>query len=240
MTAPQVFFAIGTMAAGAILIFVWIRTRHHQERIAILALVAGLVATAAAIAQVAVAVFPDKASPAPRPSGSPEAAACKVTVSSGLARANPERVGNLVFCPTRINDGKVPITGPFSLEGQVIGPPTERSKLFLMVSLDRATCTTEGKPAATGRFLLKQPIDFAADANGLWSYFDDLGQHPPSVTLGRIFEFATAEKNVVADLYDRRDEWQQEGITNRPPGITVLSSFRVAPGKVKGAVPCGK
>ena len=241
MTAPQISLAIGTMAAGATLIFVWIRTRRHQERIAILALVAGLLATAAAIAQVAVAVFPVKTSPEPSPSSSLEVAAtCKGTVSSGLARANPKKVGNLAFCPTRINDGKVPIAGPFSLKGQVIGPPAERSNLLLMVKLDRATCTTEGNPPAPGRFLLKQPIDFGADANGLWSYFDDLGNHPPSLTLGRIFEFATAPKDVVEDLYDRREEWQEEGITNLPLQITILSSFKVAPGKVKGAIPCGK
>jgi hypothetical protein len=241
MTAAQILLAIGTMVAGAVLIFVWIRTRRHRERIAILALVTGLVATVAAIAQVAVAVSPVTTSSEPRPSSSSEAAVtCKGTVSSGLARANPEQVGNLTFCPTRINDGKVPITGPFSLKGQVIGPSAERSKLLLMVKLDRATCTTEGKPPAPGRFLLKQPIDFEADASGLWSYFDDLGEHPPSVTLGRIFEFATAPKAVVDDLYDRREEWGKEGITNVPPQITILSSFKVAPGKVKAAIPCGQ
>ncbi|MEU4563668.1 hypothetical protein AB0F72_35280 [Actinoplanes sp. NPDC023936] len=241
MTLPQISLAIGTLASGSVLIFVWIRTRHHRERIAILALVAGLLATAAAIAQVAVAVFPVKTSPESGPSGGPEAAArCQGTVTSGVARANPEKVGNLTFCPTRINDGNVPITGPFSLKGQVIGPPAERGNLLLMVKLDRATCTTEGRPPAPGRFLLDQPIDFVADASGLWSYFDDLGKHPPSVTLGRIFEFATAPKSVVEDLYDRREEWEREGITDLPPEIIVLSSFKVAPGKVKGAIPCGK
>ncbi|MBQ1046642.1 MULTISPECIES: hypothetical protein [unclassified Micromonospora] len=251
----EVSFVIGTAAAGAVLIGVWIRTRHHRERVAILALVTGLLATVAAFAQVAMVVFPIQASPNPSPSSSPAlaasssaepspsssaepTAACKWTVLSGLARANPEKVGNLVFCPTRINNGDVPIAGPFTLEGQVIGPVEERRKLFLMVQAARNTCTTEGKPPAPGRFLLNQPVDFET-GGGEWEYFDDLGGFPQSVTLGRTFQFATGSKDVVQGLYDRREEWRQEGITRLPPGITILATFKIAPGKVKGALPCG-
>ena len=49
------------------------------------------------------------------------------TAADGAAFVQPQvtdpgRRSGLTFCPSRINSGKLPITGPFELTGQVLGP----------------------------------------------------------------------------------------------------------------------
>ena len=234
MSDGQLYLTAATSAvACAILVAVWYRTRRSRQRVAVLSVVVAALSLVATIIQVVMAVLPAK-KPAPPP---PAAIGCKATVSAGFSRSNPEKVGALTFCPTRVNDGDMRITGPFKLAGQVLGPVEQRRDLVLFVRLDQATCTTEGKPAAPGRFLIDS-VHFDLEAAGEWSYRDDLGGHPPGVTLGRTFEFASASEGAIQGLLDRHDEWRLSGITELPQGIRILAHFDVPPGDSPSAAPC--
>jgi hypothetical protein len=234
MSDVQLYLTAAISAvACAILTAVWHRTRRSQQRVAVLSLVVAALSLVATIIQVVMAVLPAR-KPAPPP---PEATGCKATVTAGFSRSDPEKVGDLTFCPTRVNDGDMHITGPFKLAGQVLGPVEKRRDMVLFVRLDQATCTTEGKPAAPGRFLINS-VHFDLEADGGWSYRDNLGGHPPAVSLGRSFEFAIASKDAIQSLLDRHDEWRLSGITTLPPGIRILTHFDVPPGDSPSAVPC--
>jgi hypothetical protein len=219
-----------TTAVFVLLAIVCYRTRKSNQNIAILSLAVSIIALVATIAQLAVAIQPVGHQVS-------DSATCDAVTSDGLAVVRPDTVGKLYFCPVLVNDGNLPITGPFNLRGQIIGPTSERDKLVLFVRLDRATCTTDGKPAPPGRFLIDS-VRFSDSLDGGWSYRDNLGNYPPSLTFGRIFEFALAPKSAVSDLVQRREEWKQNGIEDLPSTVLVVASFKLAPGAATSKTPC--
>jgi hypothetical protein len=52
----------------------------------------------------------------------------------------PPTAGGLTCCAVQINNGKLPITGPFRLAGQILGPADARKDLVLLVRVDPSTC----------------------------------------------------------------------------------------------------
>jgi len=179
---------------------------------------------------------PTSVPPPPASPGSERPSTCTTTGLPGVAKATPDTAGNLVFCPVQINHGKLPITGPFNLTGQIIGPQPDREDLILLVRIDPATCDAKGRRGAPGRFLLN--VDLRARADGTWSHDDDLGGQADGVTLGRIFEFAKAPAAAVQALKASRPEWNDTGITDLPKEITILASFEVPPGQATRSAAC--
>jgi hypothetical protein len=136
-----------------------------------------------------------------------------------------------------INNGELPINGPFSLSGQVLGSPHEGQTLALFVRIDPLTCDTSGRRGAAGRFLIE---DVAFDElDGTWSHFDNLGDHSAGVTYGRIFEFAAASPAVIEGIKRRHKEWNDGGLDRKMlNGVAFLAKFVVPPGKASNSRPC--
>ena len=84
------------------------------------------------------------------------------TAADGAAFVQPQvtdtpgRRSGLTFCPSRINGGKLPITGPFELTGQVLGPVGDRKDVLLVTSGDPRTCDALSNAPSRGAFLIDQ------------------------------------------------------------------------------------
>ncbi|MEU7908126.1 hypothetical protein [Actinoplanes sp. NPDC049118] len=156
----------------------------------------------------------------------------------GTIAPRPALAGGMVFCPVQVDDGTGPIEGPFVLTGQVVGRHPEDLELVLFVRVDPATCDTEGERGRRGRYLLEQVDLHAADSG--WSYLDDLGDHPPGVTFGRIFEYATMSPQSLRAMRGRGRAFGSGDIGDYelPPDVRFLSRFEVPPGVAAERVPC--
>ncbi|MBF9132120.1 hypothetical protein I0C86_24655 [Plantactinospora sp. S1510] len=249
-----VITAIASAVVCLILVIVYFRLKASTQLWNIMAVLAALLFGVAAIAQLAVAIAPTAgennktaAPSAGSGSGSNSAASlpsrepadplwCTTAGSPGAVEATPTAVGDLIFCPTKINGGNLPITGPFNLSGQVLGPQHGRDEMILLVRIDPSTCDANGQRGAPGRFLLD--ADLRSSADGTWFHEDDLGGQGSGVTLGRIFEFAKAPAATVRELRDSTPEWKESGIIQLPKKVTILASFEVPPGKSAGSVAC--
>jgi hypothetical protein len=160
------------------------------------------------------------------------------TGTPGTITPRPTLNGGMVFCPVQIDDGSGPFRGPFVLTGQVAGIYPQGRQLALFVRIDSATCDTEGRPGASGRFLLKQVVFPAVQIS--WSYADNFGDFAPGITLGRIYEFATMTATTRQTVESLLGESSQNGIDDEdmPPDVTFLSKFEVPPGVAAESVPC--
>ncbi len=168
----------------------------------------------------------------------PPTSACPSSSPSGSIPSNPMRRGKLSFCPVVVNGGSLPITGPFGLAGQILGPQADLQKIVLFVRINPSTCDTLGKPGAPGWFLI---TEFALDVlDGRWSYVDNFGGQTTAVTFERIFEYASAQPGVKAELLEHISDWRENGISDRemPAGIEFLSKFIVPAGEAPGQLPC--
>jgi hypothetical protein len=183
------------------------------------------------------ATLPASSPPNNQPSDSPTAGP-STTPAKGCTKAGTVEVqvvtpNPLTFCRVLVNDGR-PITGPFNLSGQILDPERAWRDLILLVRIDPATCTTEGRRGATGRFMIP-PEKFRFGADGTWEYTDDLGGLAAAVTLGRIFEYATAPPAAIQTMAANGDP---SGITTLPKDVKILGSFAVAPGTAPAAKAC--
>lgn len=173
----------------------------------------------------------------PSQPASPDARCASAGKDAGYVQPTPVRSDGLTFCPVLINDGRVPITGPFTLAGQVLGRPKAGEILVLFVRIDPLTCDTFGKRGALGRFLLRD-LSFD-DFDGTWAHPDDLGGYDAGVTFGRIFEFATASTEVIEKLKNSYGQWNESGLENRElKGVWFKATFRVPPGEADNGRPC--
>ncbi|MEU7982441.1 hypothetical protein AB0B63_28390 [Micromonospora sp. NPDC049081] len=223
-----------------ILFMVWLHVRKHDQKWTIMPFAAAVVFGVATIAQVALAAKPPAPTPPPT-SSSPSTApsepkvgpspspSCSATPGPADVQVKPYGTAPLVFCPVRINNGTIPITGPFNLSGQILGPDAERRHLILFVRIDPKTRDTCGKPGGRGRFLLPQEA-LDADAEGKWSYDEKLGDYPQGVTFGRTYEIATAPQSVIDSLMSQKDGWKEDGINELPDSVEILAAFEVPPG----------
>lgn len=172
-------------------------------------------------------------------------------VADGRAVVQPHVTGagvasGLTFCPVRINDGRLPITGPFALAGQVLGPVAQRSGLLLVNRGDPRTCDALGNPAVAGSFLADQ-ADLAAP-DGRWSTVDALG-YAEAVTLGRKYRHVSASPSSLTAIKGDARAWMAAhpadpndypGILALPADAQVLATFDIPPGTYPGAKPCGR
>lgn len=223
--------------------------------------VAGVVLTAAIVAGVSFFPWPDgdPGSPAttastvpPTSSGEPVASPSCPYEADGRAIIAPQvtlagRASGLVFCPVRINRGKLPITGPFELAGQVIGDVEKRRSVLLWNQTADGTCDANGdSPSGGGGKFLAREADLAS-VDGSWSHTDQLG-YAEAVTFGRQFEFVTADAANLQAILGYADEWRKRPgnnpddypgiVPNELPAHTVLATFDVPPGEYTGAKPC--
>ena len=181
----------------------------------------------------------DSAWPSPFKSAQPSSSdpACTPSEGSGVVQPSPPKARRLSFCQVLINKGQPIAGGGFTLEGEVLGPTTERQNLVLFVRIDPTTCDANGKPGAPGRFLVDGVKFYEVD--GRWSYRDDFGGYAAGVTFGRVFEFATASPAVVRGIMGRRDEWKDNGLTGEMLNeVSFLARFDVPPGQTPGQRSC--
>lgn len=150
----------------------------------------------------------------------------------------------LTFCPVRLNDGRLPITGPFALAGQVFGPVAQRELLVLVVWGDPRTCDALGNPPSPGVFLARD-VDLAG-ADGRWTRVDGLG-YDEAVTIGRQYRFVTASAASLMAIRGDAEAWvaahpdnpgDYPGVLALPADAEVLATFDVPPGVYPGAEPC--
>jgi hypothetical protein len=182
---------------------------------------------------------PSVTSPAEDPSRSanPDAMCVSVGKDAGYVQPTPVRSDDLAFCPVLINGGRLPITGPFTLAGQVLGRPKAGETLVLFVRIDPLTCDTFGKRGAPGKFLLRN-LSFD-ESDGRWAHSDDLGGYDAGVTFGRILEFATASPEVIETLKNSFGQWNESGLDSRElKGVSFKATFRVPPGEADNSRPC--
>jgi hypothetical protein len=170
-------------------------------------------------------------------------------VADGAAFVQPQvtdsgRRSSLTFCPSRINGGKLPITGPFELTGQVLGPVADRKDLLLVTSGDPRTCDALGNPPTRGAFLVDQ-ADMGGE-DGRWSYTDHLG-YDEAVTIGRHYEYVTGSPAALLAIRNTRASWEAAnpgkageypGILALPAEAQVLATFEVPAGVHQSAQPC--
>ena len=176
---------------------------------------------------------PSNNQPSDRPTAVPSTTPATGCASAGTVEVRVVTPTPLTFCPVLVNDGR-PITGPFNLSGQILGPERAWRDLILLVRIDPATCTTEGRRGATGRFMIPpHKVRFGPD--GTWEYTDDLGGQTAAVTLGRIFEYATAPPGAIHTMAANNGP---SGIMTLPNDVKILGSFAVAPGTAPAAKPC--
>jgi hypothetical protein len=165
----------------------------------------------------------------------------------GLAVTSAGRASGLTFCPVRINDGKLPVTGPFEVAGQVLGDPGRRGSVVLWNQQTAGTCDADGRPPAVrGAKFVADGADLASP-DGSWSYRAELG-YDGAVTYGRQFELVTASPTNLAKIVEDAPAWGAQAGRNPAdyPGIapgdvpphTVLASFTVPPGTYRDAKPC--
>ena len=163
------------------------------------------------VAAVLSGVLPVVIGPPPSPppaSSSPEPPAATTCALSADAKAviqpDPAAVGSLRFCPTRINDGGFQSPGPFEVDGQVLGPLTDRRQVLLINYLDPRTCDAYGNQSAKGAYLLSSVNIGSSD--GRWSYVEQLG-YPEAVTIARTFKFVTASPKSLQTIRNDRVAW---------------------------------
>jgi hypothetical protein len=181
----------------------------------------------------------------------PPAATCAFATGGpgviGLAVTSAGRASGLTFCPVRINDGKLPVTGPFEVAGQVLGDPDRRRSVVLWNQQAARTCDADGRPPAVrGAKFVADGADLASP-DGSWSYRVEPG-YDGAVTYGRQFELVTASPTNLAKIVEDAPAWGRQPGRNPAdyPGIapgdvpphTVLASFAVPPGTSPGAKPC--
>lgn len=188
---------------------------------------------------------PPAAAPAPRPDGAPECAAPE----GGAATVQPQVTSDgaqlgMTFCPVVINGGRLPITGPFELSGQVVGPVGERRQVVLLNYGDPRTCDALGNAPARGGFVIHQAVVDSSD--GRWSYVDRLG-YDEAVTIARQYEYVTASQDSVDKLKGDAAAWvsanpdhpdDYPGVLSLPPDVKILATFGVPAGVYDGAQPC--
>jgi len=170
-------------------------------------------------------------------------------VADGAAFVQPQvtdtgRRSGLTFCPSRINGGKLPITGPFELTGQVLGPVGDRKDVLLVTSGDPKTCDALGNAPSRGAFLIDQADLGGSD--GRWSYTDHLG-YDEAVTIARHYEYVTGPPAALLAIRNTRANWEAAnpgkagdypGILALPADAEVLATFEVPAGVYQGAKPC--
>lgn len=179
------------------------------------------------------------------PSAMPPTTPCSMTQSGPAAdQPSPAHADDLTFCLVNINGGTLPITGPFELAGQVLGPASQRQRVVLVNYGDPRTCDALGNPPAAGIFLLNQVNLGSFD--GSWSYVDHLG-YPEAVTIARTFEYITASAASIQLMKDDRSMWaaggnnpdDYPGIRAMPADANVLARFKVPAGIYKRkTIPC--
>ena len=190
---------------------------------------------------------PSSAAAAP-PSVTTAPAVCAVVANgTTLVQPQPSTEGaqsGLTFCPVRINGGHLPITGPFALQGQVLGPLALRHQVLLVNYGDPQTCDALGNRPPTGGFLIHNAEIGSPDGN--WSYTDQLG-YAEAVTIARHYEYLTASPQSLTIITNDRQNWEAAhpgksgdypGILSLPADSTVLATFDVPAGVYKGARPC--
>ena len=175
----------------------------------------------------------------------PAAAECPFPANGpGVSTAAPQGESHgLTFCPIRVGNG-LPITGPFKVEGKIIGPKNLRENLLLAVAIDPYTCSADGKPGIDATFPLPKVVLTTDD--GSWSYVDDLGNDPEGVTLGRTFQFLGGSASGLAALREVPSTWKRlhgnapgySGVAKLPNGVQALASFYVAGGQYDGRKAC--
>lgn len=153
--------------------------------------------------------------------------------------AEPE---GLTICPVLLNNG-LPITGPFTVAGEFLGPARLYQNLTIVNRGDPETCDTDGKPPASGLFYAQ---GFAVNQDGTWSFTDPLG-YTGAVTIARNYEIISASPPSIDTIKGDRGVWDRThpknsyypGMTTLPADAKVLAIFRQPPGKYKGTgSPC--
>ena len=91
----------------------------------------------------------------------------------------------LTFCPVLINNGRLPITGPFALAGQVLGPVEIRQQVLILTYGDADACDALGNRPTAGKFHETATFD---SPTGKWSFTDKLG-YEDAVTIERHYEY---------------------------------------------------
>ena len=175
------------------------------------------------------------------PPHSPSTADC-TDKAAGAAHPLPkvETASGLVFCPTLINNGQLPVTGRFSLAGTVLGPLEERQRVVLLDFMDQTTCDALGNPPAPGAFYMAEADIGSAD--GSWSTPERQG-YDEAVTIRRVYKFVRAKQESIDAIKNDRAHWGSQpgnkagdypGILALPGDAQVLASFEVPPGLYKG------
>jgi hypothetical protein len=178
--------------------------------------------------------------------GAPENNLCdRLGSGAALVDVDVTSAGNrsgLTFCPVLINDGDLPITGPYPVVGQVLG--LDDGQQFTIVGKgDPDTCDAFGGPPVTGTFDQDITVD---PVTGRWSFIEDLG-YEESVTIARRFQIVTASPPSLAAIRTHHADWEAEhpGDTSGYPGMeqlpgdtTVLARFDAPAGEYPGSQPC--
>jgi hypothetical protein len=161
--------------------------------------------------------------------GTPGVLAVKPTLSA------PD---DLTFCPALLNNGQ-PITGPFGVAGQVLGPASELKQLTIVNQADPATCDALGNKAVTGYFSAE---GLTFDTDGSWQFQENLG-YDEAVTIARNFMIVEGSPSAIKAIEDSRkkneDNKDWAGMPSLPAGVVTVGTFRQAPGKYDGkGSPC--
>lgn len=186
---------------------------------------------------------------APVPSPTPVSTADCDYAANGSGVVAPDvsaagRQAQLAFCPVRINGGSLPITGPFELDGRILGPQSARQEILLVNYADQKTCDAFGVAPARGAFLSTDTNLGSAD--GSWTHTDHLG-YPEAVTIARHYEYVTASSASINALKNDRKNWDDAhlgndgdypGILSPPQDVEVLATFLVPAGRFPNAAPC--
>jgi hypothetical protein len=152
----------------------------------------------------------------------------------------PRRSAQATFCPVEINDGRLPITGPFRLSGRVLAPLDTRRRMVLLVASDPGTCDALGNPAPDAQMYLGKAQIGSPD--GSWSYLDTLG-YQEAVTYARDFVYVLAPNDDVLTairededhyLAAGGDEGSYAGLTQLPTGAVEVAHFEVPAGLYHG------
>jgi hypothetical protein len=145
---------------------------------------------------------------------------------------------DLTLCPALLNNGQ-PITGPFGVAGQVLGPVSELKQLTIVNQADPATCDALGNKAVTGYFSAE---GLTFDTDGSWQFQENLG-YGESVTLARNYMIVEGPPSAIQAIRDSRaknkDNKNWAGLPSLPAGVVTVGTFRQAPGKYEGkGSPC--
>jgi hypothetical protein len=153
-------------------------------------------------------------------------------------KLTPSAPDDLTICPALLNNGQ-PITGPFGVAGQVLGPASELKQLTIVNQADPATCDALGNKAVTGYFSAE---GLTFDTDGSWQFQENLG-YGEAVTLARNFMIVEGSPSAIQAIKDSRtknkDNKDWAGLPSLPAGVVTVGTFRQAPGKYDGkGSPC--